>query len=249
MDTMGFHFAVQNCIVPDWLLFRPDQLNFWPDDSGPRVVKELAWKNRVHHLAAAIVDPQNWIKRFRFVICLTKNEEEWANMSNLFASAWTLYRNLGMQKNYIEILDVQDPFLWCIMSSGPWWWACSHGGAPGNMGWSMVADDQRCCFFCCLGLKCFPIPQCFVFFSVHGSLLFSIPVVWAGSFLSQRKWPTPRGYIIIPCHDMPLYWKKTPKTLPLFIALTPQKSLKHPIYSSNPGKNAIVLKCFEPSCL
>ena len=28
MDTMGFHFAVQNCIVPDWLLFRPDQLNF-----------------------------------------------------------------------------------------------------------------------------------------------------------------------------------------------------------------------------
>ena len=182
MDTMGFHFAVQNCIVPDWLLFRPDQLNFWPDDSGPRVVKELAWKNRVHHLAAAIVDPQNWIKRFRFVICLTKNEEEWANMSNLFASAWTLYRNLGMQKNYIEILDVQDPFLWCIMSSGPWWWACSHGGAPGNMGWSMVADDQRCCFFVAWVWNVFPFPNVLFFFPF--TVLFFFPYQLFGLVLS-----------------------------------------------------------------
>lgn len=94
--------------------------------------------------------------------------------------------------------------------------------------------SKMCLFFVAWVWNVFPFPNVFVFRSRFSS--FSIPVFWAGSFLSERKWPTPRGYIIIPCHD-----RKTPKTLPFFIALSQEKSLKHPIYSSNPGKSAIVL--------
>ena len=52
----------------------------------------------------------------------------------------------------------------------------------GGHGWSMVADDPRC-FFLLLGSDmCSHSPRFFLFFSVHGSLLF--PYQFFGLVLS-----------------------------------------------------------------